>query len=162
MRTVCVKFLFPVHEGLRNLAERNQSAMKKIFSTRVSDNAFSFAMLVLRVGAASILMVKFGYDKLVHFQKTSQVFADPFHIGTSTSLALVVFAEFFCSAFVILGLFTRLACIPIIIGMAVALIYAHKWQIYGAGADAGMFLIIFITLLFTGPGKVSLDRFIGK
>jgi uncharacterized membrane protein YphA (DoxX/SURF4 family) len=30
------------------------------------------------------------------------------------------------------------------------------------GEAAGLFLACFITLLFTGPGKVSLDRFIGK
>ena len=37
-----------------------------------------------------------------------------------------VFAEFFCAAFIILGLFTRLASIPLVIAMGVAVFFAHK------------------------------------
>lgn len=119
-------------------------------------------MLVLRVAAGSLLMIQHGLDKLIHFAQKAPHFADPFHMGTTASLALVVFAEFFCSAFVILGLFTRLACIPIVIAMVVALFWAHKGQFFGIGELPGIYLACFVTLLFTGPGKVSLDRFIGK
>ena len=136
--------------------------MRKLFSTKVSDNAFSFAMLVFRLGVGSLMMVKHGWDKLTHFSQMTSKFSDPFHIGSTTSLALVVFAEFFCSAFIILGLFTRLACIPLIIAMSVALFSASHGDFFGKGEAAGLFLISFVTLLFTGPGKVSVDRFIGK
>src|SRR6476661_2970765 len=111
--------------------------MKRLFSTSVSDNAFSFAVLVLRVGAGSLLMIQHGLDKLMHFAQKAPKFADPFHIGHTTSLSLVVFAEFFCAAFIILGLFTRLACIPLIIAMSVALFFAHKGEILGDGEAAG-------------------------
>jgi len=136
--------------------------MKKLFSTRTSDNALSFAMFTLRLGAGSLMMVDHGLDKIMHFAQKAHKFADPFHIGSTTSLSLVVFAEFFCAAFIILGLFTRLACIPLIIAMSVALFFAHKGDFYGAGESAGLFLICFLTLLFAGPGKISLDRLIGK
>src|SRR5215218_8827064 len=135
--------------------------MRRLFSTRVSDNALSFALLVLRVGSASLMLVKFGWDKLTHFSQIAPKFSDPFHIGSTTSLSLVVFAEFFCSAFIILGLFTRLACIPLIIAMAVALLFNGNGDFFGKGANAGLYLICFLTLLITGPGKVSLDRFLG-
>lgn len=136
--------------------------MKRLFSTRVSENALAFALLVLRVGAGSLILVKHGFDKLTHFARLAPKFADPFHVGSTTSLALVVFAEFFCAAFVIIGLFTRLACIPLVIAMAVALFSAMGGDFFGKGEAAGMFLIAFFTLLFTGPGKVSLDRLIAK
>jgi putative oxidoreductase len=136
--------------------------MRKLFSTSTSDNAFSFAMLVLRLGVGLSMMINHGLDKLMHFAQKAPRFADPFHIGSTTSLSLVVFAEFFCSAFIILGLFTRLACIPLIIAMSVALFIANKGAFFGVGEAAGLFLACFITLLFTGPGKISLDRFIGK
>jgi putative oxidoreductase len=136
--------------------------MRKLFSTSTSDNAFSFAMLVLRLGVGLSMMINHGLDKLMHFAQKAPRFADPFHIGSTTSLSLVVFAEFFCSAFIILGLFTRLACIPLIIAMSVALFIANKGAFFGVGEAAGLFLACFITLLFTGPGKVSLDKFIGK
>jgi putative oxidoreductase len=136
--------------------------MKKLFSTRTSENALAFSTFVLRVGAGSLIMMVHGLDKIMHFAQKAHKFADPFHIGSTTSLSLVVFAEFFCAAFVILGLFTRLACIPLIIAMAVALFSAHKGDFFGAGESAGLFLACFLALLFTGPGKVSLDRLIAK
>src|SRR5579875_2464856 len=136
--------------------------MKKLFSTRVSENTLTFALLVLRVGAGALILVRFGFNKLTHFAQYAHNFDDPFHIGKTTSLALVVFAEVFCSAFVILGLFTRLACIPLIIAMTVALFYAQHGHFFAEGERPGIYLICFIALLFTGPGKVSLDRMIGK
>jgi len=136
--------------------------MKKLFSTSTSDNAFSFAVLVLRLGAGSLMMINHGLDKLMHFAQKAPRFADPFHVGSTTSLSMVVFAEFFCSVFIILGLFTRLACIPLIIAMSVALFIANKGDFFGAGESAGLFLTCFLALLFTGPGKVSLDRFVAK
>jgi len=140
--------------------------MKKLFSTRVSENALAFALLILRLGAGLLMLINHGFDKLTHFSNMASKFSDPFHIGSATSLALVVFAEVFCTAFIILGLFTRLACIALIIEMSVAFISVHKWNYgppnTGGGEMALLFLTIFFALLFTGPGKVSLDRLVGK
>ena len=139
--------------------------MKKLFSTRTSDTAFNFAMLILRLGFAGLLLVNHGWPKLTHYGEMQQKFGDPIGLGPAVSLALVVFAEFFCAAFVILGLFTRLACIPIIITMAVAFFKVHN-MIYAAGPVSGvmalLFMIAFLAILFSGPGKISVDRLIGK
>lgn len=135
--------------------------MKKLFNTRTSDSAFTFATFVLRVGAGSLMLVNHGLDKLMHFSQKASSFSDPFHIGSTASLSMVIFAEFFCAVFIILGLFTRLACIPLIIAMSVALFLAHHGEFFGKGELPGLFLLCFATLLFTGPGKISLDRFIG-
>lgn len=136
--------------------------MRKLFSTGVSDNAFSFAMLLLRLGAGSLLLMQHGLDKLMHFSSKAAHFSDPFGIGSTPSLAMVLFAEVFCATFVILGLFTRLACVPLVIAMSVALFYAHNSDFFGKGEMAGLYLVCFITILFNGPGKVSLDNFIAK
>jgi putative oxidoreductase len=136
--------------------------MKRLFSTRVSENALALALFVLRVGLGSLMLVAHGYDKLIHFSKYSQKFPDPFNIGVTASLSLTVFAEFFCAAFLILGLFTRLAAIPLIIAMLVALFIAHKGDFFYTGERAGLYLVGFLAILFAGPGKASLDRFISK
>ena len=111
------------------------------------------------------MLANHGWDKISHFSEKSSHFANPFGLGSTTSFALVVFAEFFCAAFIILGLFTRLAAIPLIIAMSVAFINVHKMN-YGTGKGGGetalLYLICFIVILFMGPGKASLDRFIGK
>jgi putative oxidoreductase len=136
--------------------------MKKLFSTRTSESAFSFAMLILRLGTGSLMLMNHGLDKLIHFSEKAGRFADPFGIGSTASLSLAIFAEFFCAVFIILGLFTRLACIPLITNMSVALFVAHQGDFFGKGELAGLFLVCFLTLLFTGPGRVSLDRFLVK
>ncbi|HEY0057999.1 MAG TPA: DoxX family protein [Flavisolibacter sp.] len=136
--------------------------MKRLFSIRTSDSALSIATLLLRVGAGALMLVNHGLDKLMHFAEKSGRFADPFGIGSTTSLSLTVFAEFFCAAFIILGLFTRLAAVPLVIAMSVALFYAHKGQFFGDGESAALFLTAFLAILLLGPGKASLDRFISK
>lgn len=136
--------------------------MKKLFSTNVSDTALSTALFILRVGAGSLIMIQHGLDKLQHFAQKSPKFADPFGIGPTASYSLVLFAEFFCAAFIILGLFTRLAAVPLVIAMGVALFIAHKGQFFGAGENAGIYLVCFLAVLFAGPGRASLDKMIWK
>lgn len=135
--------------------------MKKLFSTRYSDNGISFALLILRLTIGG-LMIPHGFQKLIDFAEQSSSFSDPLHIGSTVSMVLVIFAEFFCGVFIVMGLFTRLACIAPIISMTVALFYVHNGDVSGAGEKATLFLGGLITLLFSGPGKVSLDRLIGK
>lgn len=135
--------------------------MKKLFSTRLSDNALQFSLLLLRLTLGG-LMIPHGWDKLVHFAARADRFADPFSLGSPVSLALVVFAEFFCACLVVLGFMTRLAALPLIVTMAVALFKSHHGEIFGDGEMAALYLGGFMALLFTGPGKVSVDRLIGK
>jgi putative oxidoreductase len=100
-----------------------------------------------------------------HFSEMSNSFANPFHIGSSATLALVIFSEVFCSVLVVLGLFTRLACAVLVFEMAFAFlkIYHANYGSPPAGGEmALLFLICFLALLFTGPGKVSVDKLIGK
>jgi len=135
--------------------------MKKLFSTRYTDNSISFALLVLRIALGG-LMIPHGYQKLMTFAAKSSSFSDPFHIGSAASLSLTIFAEFFCAVFVMIGLMTRLATIPLIVAMSVAVFVAHKGQVFGDGEHAALYLAGFIALLFTGPGKISMDKLIGK
>jgi putative oxidoreductase len=104
----------------------------KIASTRYSDTAFNFATFILRIGAGSLMIINHGLMKMNHFSQMSNGFIDPFHIGSSATLSLVIFAEVFCSALIILGLFTRLACIPLIFEMVYAFIKVHHLN-YDAG-----------------------------
>lgn len=135
--------------------------MKRLFSANYSAGAFNTAMLVLRLGLG-IIMMSHGYDKLMNFSKLQPEFMDFMGMGKTMSLALVVFAEFFCSLFLILGLFTRLATIPLIITMCVALFKVHNAHFFTDGQVAALFLTGYIALLLTGPGKVSVDGMMGK
>ena len=82
-------------------------------------------------------------------------------IGQTVSLSLDIFAEFFCSIFLILGLFTRLACIPIINSYVVVLLKVIM-EIYLEMVKTCLYFAATLTLLFCGPGKISVDGMIGK
>ena len=135
--------------------------MKKLLSTKYSTGAFSVATLILRLGSG-VLLMHHGYDKLIHFGTMQNTFTNFMGIGSSLSLSLDIFAEFFCALFVALGLFTRLSTIPIIIAMSVAFFQAHKGDIFGKGELSALFLTAFLVILLVGPGKVSVDGMVGK
>ena len=135
--------------------------MRKLLSTKYSAGAFNAAMLFLRL-ISGILMMSHGYDKLVHFGENQSKFMNFLGLGSTLSLALVVFAEFFCSLFIIIGLFTRFAVIPLIITMGVALYKAHNMDILGDGETAMLYVSAYLVLLFVGPGRVSVDSMMGK
>ena len=136
--------------------------MRSLLSTRYSAGAFNTGLLLFRV-AIGLLMVKHGYDKMVHFNEYASHFMSFLGMGAKVSLALTIFAEFFCSILLILGLFTRFACIPLIIVMSVALFMVHNGNPYDDhGQMAALFLISYILILIIGPGKASVDGMIGK
>jgi putative oxidoreductase len=135
--------------------------MKKLLSTSYPAWAFNLAMLLLRIGMG-VLMIPHGYDKLVHFAAYKKDFINFLGLGSTVSLGLVVFSEFFCSIFVLIGLFTRFTVIPIIISTSVAVIKAHKLDIFGDGEHGSLFVVGLVVLLLCGPGKASVDGLSGK
>jgi len=133
--------------------------MKKLFSSKYSPRGINTAMFILRV-SFGILMFYHGFQKITHFETTSQHMPNLMGMGITVNTSLIIFAEFFCSLLIILGLFTRLACVPIIIGMGVAVYKAHEMDVFAQGQLAALFLIGFIVILLIGPGKVSVDQLI--
>lgn len=135
--------------------------MKKLLSTKYSAGAFSGAMLLLRL-ALGILIMYHGYDKLIHFADKKNSFTNFMGIGSTPSLALVVFAEFFCGLFVLIGLFTRFASIPLIITMCVIVFKINGGEFFDKFESPVLYLAGFIVLLLVGPGRASVDSMIGK
>jgi len=107
-------------------------------------------------------MMNHGYGKLTHFDETAKFMPHLFGMSSSITTALVIFAEFFCSLFIILGLFTRLACVPLIITMCYALFITLHGEVFGKGELATLYLAAFTVLLLVGPGRVSVDSMTGK
>jgi len=89
-------------------------------------------------------------------------FADPFGIGPAPSLALAVFAEVFCSFLIVLGLFTRLATIPLIITMLVAWLMVHSGDPFGDQELPVFYLISYIVIFLQGSGWYSLDALMNR
>jgi putative oxidoreductase len=136
--------------------------MKKLLSTNYSAGAFNFATLVLRLCVGVLMIRCHGYQKLTDFNQMKDHFPSFLGLSSSVSLALDVFAELFCSIFLILGLFTRLATIPLIIAMCIAVFQVHAGDIFGKGELATHYLVAYVILLLIGPGRISVDSMTGK
>ena len=135
--------------------------MKKLLSTHYNAFSFNAAMLVLRL-AMGMLMMSHGYDKLVNFSEKKAVFYDFLSLGSTTSLMLCIFAEFFCALFVAIGLFTRLVSVPLVIVMSIAVFSVHKMDFFDTGEQASLYLAGYLVLLLCGPGRASVDGIASK
>lgn len=132
----------------------------------------SIGLLVLRLGMGGY-MATHGWGK-VQMLQAGDAFGDPIGIGPTASLILITAAEFGCAILIVLGLLTRLAAIPLVFAMGVAAFVAHssdpwtmgyaaelfsqgKAEHWGSKEPALMYGAAFLALLFTGPGRLSLD-----
>lgn len=119
-------------------------------------------LLLLRVSVGLLLAFGHGWGKLTTFSERSAEFADPFGVGPSLSLAMTVFAEFFCAIAVALGILARVATLPLIIFFLTIILIIHASDPWPKKEFALLYLIPFVTILLTGPGKYSLDNLIFK
>lgn len=134
---------------------------KSVTTTSEKDN--SFGLLFLRVGVSFSMIYLHGYPRFINFSNITSEFADPLGFGSATSLALVVFAELFCSLFLILGLITRWSCIPLIITMLVATFIINGGKAFIYQEKSFVYLVCYISLLISSSGRFSLDYvFFGK
>lgn len=131
--------------------------MSRFTSTNYSEGAFNFGTLILRLAFGFIILWHHGVTKLKEFSTLQYTFYDPFHIGHRWTLCLVIFAEVFCAAMVIIGFVTRIALIPLIITLGVALAMYHRGQGLISTELAWLYFTAFVCLLFTGPGRISVD-----
>lgn len=112
----------------------------------------------LRIGV-SLMMLTHGWPKLMKLTSGEQIeFGDPIGIGPAASLILTVFAEVICSLLIIIGFKTRLATIPLIITMLVAVFVVHLNESIHDKEAGILYLLIYGTIYFFGPGKYAIDE----
>ena len=133
---------------------------------RWRDLGTSIGLLILRLGIGGFMAVH-GYGKFqMVLNGDFDKFADPIGIGVGLSLVMVMIAEFFCAILVMAGCLTRLAALPVVFAMCVAAFIVHgndPWTMQPTGGSkepALLFAIPFLTLIFTGPGKFSIDALV--
>ena len=137
--------------------------LKKLLSNEMlSTDAIDWAALILRV-SSGVLMLTHGYPKMQKLFAGGEIqFADPIFIGMTASLALTVFAEVICSVFIILGLWTRLALIPLIITMLVAVLIIHASDPLDVKEHGLLYLFPYLATFLLGSGKFSVDGMMKK
>ncbi|MCU7250854.1 DoxX family protein [Pseudomonas koreensis] len=114
-------------------------------------------LLFLRVSGGLFLLWVHGLPKLLDFSAQLQLIEDPFHLGAHLTLSLAIFAEVLCPLLIVAGLLVRLACLPILSVLLVALLVVHlQWSV-AEGQFGWLLLILFTTVFIAGPGRLALN-----
>lgn len=134
--------------------------IKKLLGTTHHSKNLDIALLVLRISIASMMLFH-GIPKLMQlFNEGAIQFADPIGLGENVSFLLAVFAEFFCSILILFGVGTRLAVIPLIVTMLVAVFIVHAADGFGKIEIALHYILVYVVLLIAGSGRYSLDKWL--
>jgi putative oxidoreductase len=124
----------------------------------ISDRYHHTILLLLRLTFGLSMIIGHGWPKLLKFFGEEPIkFYDFMGLGPEISLGLAVFAEAVCALLIAIGLFTRLATIPLIVTMLVAILGAHWGDPFGKYEKALLYLIPYICILIAGPGWYSID-----
>ncbi|MAS20093.1 MAG: DoxX family protein [Leeuwenhoekiella sp.] len=116
------------------------------------------AVLLLRVALSLFLFFGHGMGKILKLTSNEPVqFLDPIGIGQELSLVLATTAETLGALFMLLGLFTRVATIPVLFTLGVACFIVHGSQGFSGMETLLLYLLGFIVVLLMGPGKYALD-----
>lgn len=126
-----------------------------LFPQYCRDRIISVILLAVRVFFGVLFFIH-GVDKMMNFTALSESFPSVLGFGSYMSLMVAIFCEFCCSLFLIAGLLQRLILIPMMISMGIAFFDVHDALLPG-GELALIYLVIFIILYFTGPGRYSID-----
>ena len=122
-------------------------------------------VLLARISMGSIFILS-GWGKLHNLPKVTEFFTELGIPFPGVNAALVGFTEFSCGLLILLGLLTRLASIPLVVTMTVAIITAKRSDINSftdvLGFEEFVYIVIFIWFIVNGAGKISLDSFISN
>lgn len=136
--------------------------IKKILSVNNSTPVTDFALLLARFGIAA-LMLTHGIPKFITLFSGEPIqFVSVMGMGEGVSLGLAVFAEVICSVLILIGFGTRLAVIPLITTMLVAVFIIHAADTIDVKESALHYLLVYIVLLLMGSGKYSVDFLLNR
>ncbi len=115
-------------------------------------------LLILRLWFGLEMALAHGLGKIIKVLNGNFEFGDPIGIGVEPSLVLAGSAEFFGGILIAIGFFTRIAAIPYLFTMLVAIFLVHLGEEWGRIAAPTHYAIAAIVILVAGPGRYSLDH----
>jgi len=109
-----------------------------------------------------VVFIGTGWGKLHGLEKVTEFFTELGIPAPGFNAVLASTAEFVCGALLLIGLLSRLAAIPLIVTMTVAIITAKSADLHGLsdllGFEEWTYIVLAVWILVAGPGPLSLDR----
>lgn len=117
------------------------------------------------------VFIESGWGKIHHLDKVIGFFASLGLPAPSFQAHFVAYTEFVAGLLVFFGLATRIASVPLVIVMIVALRTAFADKLAGSvledysaltGIAEYLYIVLLVGLIVGGPGKVSLDAGVAR
>ncbi len=116
--------------------------------------------------AVGLLFLSTGWGKVHSLDKVTKFFTELKIPMPALNAVVVGYSELVCGALLVIGLCTRLATVPLIVSMVVAILTAKLADIHGlfdlVGADEFTYLCVLMMLAVIGPGQASLDALLTR
>ncbi|HEY4117073.1 MAG TPA: DoxX family protein [Byssovorax sp.] len=123
------------------------------------------ALLLARLGVG-LLFLSTGWGKVHSLEKVTQFFTSLGIPAPGLNAVVVGYSELLCGAALCIGVLTRLATVPLIVSMIVAILTAKLKDLHDpfdlVGFDEFTYVCVLVVLAVFGPGSWSVDHLIAK
>ena len=128
--------------------------IKKLTSSRSWQTDLATLILRLVVGG---MFIYYGWIKIENYDLYMPMMKSYIGLGGKMSYNLVIVAEFFCGILVAIGLFTRLAILPITFSLYIINFVALADQDFNARNLTLVYLMLCPVVFLLGSGRFSVD-----
>jgi putative oxidoreductase len=139
---------------IRTLLALRSRALTKFDALR------AWALLLGRL-SVGLVFLSTGWGKVHSIPKVTEFFSSLHIPAPGFNAVLVGYSELLCGAALVLGLMTRLATIPLIVSMVVAIVTAKRDALHGlfdlVGFDEFTYACVLVMIALLGPGTFSID-----
>ena len=139
---------------------RLTTSLVSTFRETLDTIPLSLPQLIARLAVANVFW-RSGQTKLANWDSTIQLFQNEYHVPLlppDVAAPLAASCELGCSTLLVLGLFTRLATLPLL-GMILVIqlfVYPASWP------DHLLWAALLVFVLARGPGVISVDHLMGR
>jgi putative oxidoreductase len=125
---------------------------------------FHWLALLFGRAAVGLVFMSTGWGKVHDIPKVTGFFQELHIPAPAFNAVLVAYSELICGTLLVMGLFTRLATVPLIVSMIVAILTAKLGDIHSPfdlfGFDEFTYLCVLFVVAILGPGTLALDHWL--
>ena len=118
----------------------------------------NYTIFIFRVLVSVELIVVHGFKKLGIGTETAEIIPNPFNLPYLLNEFLTIFANVISPVFIIIGLGTRFASIPILMVTLTGYFVVHSGGTLAESDIPFMYSMAFLLIAFMGGGRYSLDN----
>jgi putative oxidoreductase len=131
----------------------------------ILDGSEPIAQLVARLTVGVVFLTS-GWGKVQHLDKVIAFFTELKIPAPHLQAPFVAYTELVCGALLLVGLAARLAALPLMVIMLVAIASAKRGEIHGVSELVALnewaYFALLLWITTRGPGPIAVDRFLGR